>query len=79
MLDANKKTRAINAFKRQAIVKPRDLYARYGSRANPKAIYGSDGHDTGQVVPSGSAVIEHMIAGQKALRDALSDKEKPSQ
>lgn len=79
MLDANKKTRAINAFKRQAIVKPRDLYARYGPRVNPKAIYGSNGHDSGQIVPSGSAVIEHMIAGQQALRDALSDKSESSQ
>lgn len=71
MYSASKKTRAINSFKRTAVISPRDLYARYGMRVNPKAIHSTDGSTSSAVVPEGSAVIQQMIKGQEELRQAL--------
>lgn len=70
MYSASKKTRAINSFKRTAVISPRDLYARYGLRINPKAIHSTDGTTSTAVVPEGSAVIQQMITGQEELRHA---------
>lgn len=71
MYTASKKTRAINAFKRTSIISPRDLYARYGMRINPKAIHSTDGSSPTAVVPEGSAVIQQMISGQEQLRKSV--------
>lgn len=68
MYQATKKTRAINAFKRMRVVKPRDLYARYGERVNPKAIHGTTSNEPSAVVPSGQSVIGSMVSAQKLLR-----------
>lgn len=68
MYQATKKTRAINAFKRMRIVKPRDLYARYGERVNPKAIHGTTANQPSTVVPPGQSVIGSMVSAQELLR-----------
>lgn len=68
MYQATKKTRAINAFKRMRVVKPRDLYARYGERVNPKAIHGTSANEPSTVVPSGQSVIGSMVSAQELLR-----------
>lgn len=75
MYSASKKTRAINSFKRTAVISPRDLYARYGMRINPKAIHSTDDSSPAAVVPEGSAVIQQMIRGQDELRQALKSKD----
>lgn len=71
MYTAGKKTKAINAFKRTSVVSPRDLYARYGERVNPRAIHGTDATTPCDVVPNGGSVIQSMIAGQESLRRHL--------
>lgn len=68
MYPASKKTRAINSFKRTAVVSPRDLYARYGMRINPKAIHSCAQGESSTVVPEGSSMIQQMILGQESLR-----------
>lgn len=69
MYTAPKKTRVINSFKRTAVQSPRDLYARYGQRMNPRAIHGSNGRDNSNVIPPGTSVIQSMIAAQRVLDD----------
>lgn len=64
----NKKTAVINKFKRTAVVKARDLYARYGERRSNNGILGTDSSTTGDVVPQGSAVIQSMISAQESLK-----------
>lgn len=71
MYTAGKKTKAINAFIRTSVVHPRDLYARYGERVNPRAIHGTDATTPSDVVPNGGSVIQSMIAGQESLRRHL--------
>lgn len=79
MLKASKKTMETNAFKRTSVVRARDLYAKYGERVNPKALHGTDAGTPTDVTPSGSAVIDSMIAGQNMIRRyTRSDEEKPS-
>lgn len=68
MYQASKKTRSINAFKRMRVVKPRDLYARYGERVNPKAIHGTTANEPSTVVPPGQSVIGSMVSAQELLR-----------
>ena len=63
----NKKTTVINAFKRTAVIKPRDLYARYGERMSTNGISSTDASTVADIIPSSSSVIEQMIAGQKSL------------
>lgn len=69
MYTASKKTRSINAFKRECPVNARDLYAKYGMRINPKAVHGTDAKTSATVVPEGASVIGSMISAQKVLRD----------
>lgn len=73
MITAPKKTMAINSFKKQAITKPRDLYAKYGKRASVSAIHSASRETAGSVMPSGSAVIQSMISGQEILKHVSSD------
>lgn len=75
MYPASKKTRAINSFKRTAVVSPRDLYARYGMRINPKAIHSCGEGQTSTVVPEGSSMIQQMILGQEALKKGAASEE----
>lgn len=69
MYSASKKTRSINAFRRECPVNARDLYAKYGMRINPKAVHGTDSKTSATVIPEGSSVIGSMISAQKVLRD----------
>lgn len=71
MYQANKKTRSINAFQRTAVVKPRDLYAKYGQRANIKGIHSTSADEIAPVIPNGGSVIDQMILGQNTLRKGL--------
>lgn len=70
----SKKTKAINAFELRKIVKPRDLYARYGFRASTRGISSTDETTPTTVAPSGSAVIESMIVGQESIKSSLEAK-----
>lgn len=78
MYKATKRTRAYNSFVREAITSPRDLYAQYGMRVNPKSVHSTDAETIGIVVPESSAVISQMIAGQQALQSGMK-KEKDSE
>ena len=75
MYTAGKKTRQINTFKRTGIISPRDIYARYGERRNIRAIHSTDAATLSDVMPSGSAVIDSMIAGQKMIRKNTAEDE----
>lgn len=77
MYTAGKKTRAINSFKRTSVIRPRDLYARYGERFNPRAIHGTDATTITDVTPSGSAVIDSMISGQEMIRRHTKSEDPP--
>lgn len=68
MYTAGEKTRRINAFKRTGIISPRDIYARYGERRNVRAIHSTDAATPSDVIPSGSAVIDSMIAAQNMIK-----------
>lgn len=68
MYTAPKKTRRINSFVRTSVIKPRDLYARYGERFNPRAIHGTDASTPDDVAPVGSAVIQSMISAQQMIK-----------
>lgn len=76
MYQASKKTRSINAFQRTAVVRPRDLYAKYGQRANIKGIHSTSADEIAPVIPNGGSVIDQMILGQDTLRKCL-DQGKP--
>lgn len=79
MYSATKKTRSINAFRRECPVSARDLYAKYGMRINPKAVHGTDATTVATVIPEGSSVIGSMISAQEVLRNnakALEQEEK---
>lgn len=76
MYQASKKTRSINAFRRTAVVRPRDLYAKYGQRANIKGIHSTSADEIAPVIPNGGSVIDQMILGQVTLRKGL-DQGKP--
>lgn len=69
MYSASKKTRSINAFKRESPVNARDLYAKYGMRINPRAVHGTDAATVSTVIPEGSSVIGSMISAQEVLRN----------
>lgn len=71
MYQANKKTRSINAFQRSAIVRPRDLYAKYGQRANIKGVHSTSPDEIAPVIPNGGSVINQMILGQNTLKDGV--------
>lgn len=71
MYQANKLTRAINAFQRTAVVRPRDLYAKYGQRANIRGIHSTSPDEIAPVIPNGGSVIDQMILGQKTLKDGV--------
>lgn len=73
MYPATKKTRVINAFKREQVNNARDLYAKYGPRFNTKGLRGTDSATIGTIVPESQAVISQMIAGQIALKSHLPD------
>lgn len=76
MYQANKKTRSINSFQRTAVVRPRDLYAKYGQRANINGIHSTSADEIAPVIPNGGSVIDQMILGQDTLRKGL-DQGKP--
>lgn len=76
MYQASKKTRSINAFQRTAVVRPRDLYAKYGQRANIKGIHSTSADEIAPVIPNGGSVIDQIILGQDTLRKGL-DQGKP--
>lgn len=71
MYQASKKTRSINAFVRSAVIRPRDLYAKYGQRANIKGVHSTSPDEVAPVIPNGGAVIDQMILGQKTLREGV--------
>lgn len=71
MYQASKKTRSVNAFIRTAVIRPRDLYAKYGQRANIKGIYSTAPDEIAPVIPNGGSVIDQMILGQNTLRDGV--------
>lgn len=71
MYQASKKTRSINAFQRTAVVRSRDLYAKYGQRANIKGIHSTSPGEIAPVIPNGGSVIDQMILGQNTLRDGV--------
>lgn len=71
MYQANKKTRSINAFTRTSVVRPRDLYAKYGPRANIKGVHSTSPDEIAPVIPNGGSVIDQMILGQNTLRDGV--------
>lgn len=71
MYQASKKTRSINAFQRTAVVRPRDLYAKYGQRANIRGIHSTSPGEIAPVIPNGGSVIDQMILGQNTLRDGI--------
>lgn len=71
MYQASKKTRSINAFTRTAVVRPRDLYAKYGQRANIRGIHSTSPDEIAPVIPNGGSVIDQMILGQTTLRDGV--------
>lgn len=76
MYQASKKTRSINAFTRTAVVRPRDLYAKYGQRANIRGVHSTSPDEIAPVIPNGGSVIDQMILGQKTLRDGIAHSEK---
>lgn len=71
MYPASKKTRSINAFQRTAVVRPRDLYAKYGQRANIKGIHSTSPDEIAPVIPNGGSVIDQMILGQETLQNGV--------
>lgn len=71
MYQASKKTRSINSFQRTAVVKPRDLYAKYGQRANIRGVHSTSPDKIAPVIPNGGSVIHQMILGQQTLRDGV--------
>lgn len=71
MYQASKKTRSINAFLRTAVVRPRDLYAKYGQRANVKGIHSTSPNEIAPVIPNGGSVIHQMILGQQTLQNGI--------
>lgn len=71
MYPASKKTRSINAFQRTAVVRPRDLYAKYGQRANIKGIHSTSPDEIAPVIPNGGSVIDQMILGQNTLKEGV--------
>lgn len=73
MYRASKKTRLINAFTRIAVLRPRDMYAKYGQRFNTRGLRGTDGSTTSDIIPQSQSVIDSMIAGQDALKRHLND------
>lgn len=75
MYSATKKTRSINAFRRECPVNARDLYAKYGMRINPKAVHGTDSKSSATVIPEGSSVIGSMISAQNVLRNNVKSPE----
>lgn len=72
MFKCSEKTMRINAFKSQAIPKPRDIFARYGERSNPQAIKGSS-----EAICMSSAVIAQVSAGQKAMTEGIKKRATP--
>lgn len=79
MYQATKKTRMINSFKRMRIVKPRDLYAKYGERINPRAIHGTTSNEPSAVVPPGQSVIGSMVSAQNLLKSVVKQADKDPQ
>lgn len=71
MYSASKKTRSINAFQRTAVVRPRDLYAKYGQRANIRGVHSTSPDEIAPVIPNGGSVIDQMILGQETLRQGV--------
>lgn len=73
----NKKTRVINQFTRTKIIRPKDIFSRYGARNNPKGGYSSEADKEGTPVVQGTSVIQSMIIGQETLRKVTKSKSKP--
>lgn len=71
MYQASKKTRSINAFQRTAVVRPRDLYAKYGQRANIRGVHSTSPDEIAPVIPNGGSVIDQMILGQNTLKQGI--------
>lgn len=64
----SKKTSDINKFIRTSVIRPRDLFAKYGERVNPRGIHSTSADMIATVMPEGGSVIQSMIAGQEALK-----------
>lgn len=74
MYQASKKTRSINAFQRTAVVRPRDLYAKYGQRVNRAGVHSTSIDEIAPVIPNGGSVIDQMILGQDTLKQGIKSK-----
>lgn len=66
----SKKTSEINKFVRTSVIRPRDLFARYGERSNPRGVCSTSVDVTSTVIPEGGSVIGNMVAAQEALKKA---------
>lgn len=75
MYPATEKTRLINKFRRQRVIKARDLYAKYGERFNVRAIHGTDASTPTDVIPEGQSVISSMVSAQNILRNHAKSEE----
>lgn len=67
----NSKTRSINAFLRTKCLRPKDIFARFGARVNPKGGYSTTDGSSSVPAVEGTAVIQSMIIGQETLRKAV--------
>lgn len=72
----NEKTRIINQFARTKIIRPRDIFSRYGARNNLKGGYSSDADTIGTPAVQGTSVIQSMIIGQETIKKATKKKDK---